>query len=78
MVMSDKEFCEKIHMLIHLVRLDSEFKANSFDRQVGLLIIDKYKDTCAECKQRGEDLKLAKANKPEGFFSKINKALDKN
>jgi hypothetical protein len=77
MVMTEKEFCEKIHMLIHLVRLDTEFKANSLDKQIGLLVIEKYKDVCEQCKQREELMKVSSQKPKQSIFKKIMEAADK-
>lgn len=75
--MTDKEFCEKIHMLIHLVRLDIDFKANTLDKQIGLLVIEKYKDSCEECKLRGELLKSNISKPKQSIFKKLGEVLDK-
>jgi len=74
MVTSDKEFTEKVHLLIHSVRLVSNYKASELEKKLSRLVLDKFKDTCDECKEISEKIK----NQPEekGFFKKLGDLAD--
>jgi hypothetical protein len=58
-MVSDKDFIDKIHMLIHSLRLIEGYKSSMAERKIGDMIIERFKDTCDECRQRGELLKYA-------------------
>lgn len=67
--MSDKEFCDACHSLIHAARLSSNLKPSAIDFKLSKMVIDKFSPTCKECKEAGERIK----NMPEkkGFFGKL-------
>lgn len=71
----DKEALDKIHILIHSLRLIDKYKASNAEKKINDIIIARYSATCEECKQRGEQLKLAPPQK-EGFLDKIGGVLN--
>ena len=69
---TDSQILDKIHVNVHAVRLIPGYKATEFERRIGALIVDKYADTCDECKAVHEKNKLlpqVPANK--NFFDKL-------
>jgi len=72
--MNDKEFCDAIHMEIHAVRRIENYKSNPMERNISKLVIEKFSDTCKECKEIGE--KIKSTPQPEAFFNKLKRAMD--
>lgn len=73
-MMTDKEFCDEVHMNIHALRRVSGYKATPSDIKISKLVIEKYADTCKECREAGE--KNKNAPQKQGFFDKLNGVLD--
>lgn len=73
-MISDKEFCDTIHMEIHAVRRIDNYKPNPMERNISKLVIEKFKDVCKECKEMGEKIKAQP--KPQSFLSKLGKAIE--
>lgn len=48
---------ELIHTNIHAVRMIKGYKPTDFERKVGAIIVEKFKDVCPECKEASERLK---------------------
>ena len=73
--MNDKEFADNIHMEIHAVRRITNYKPNPMERNISKFVIEKFKDTCTECKNVFEQQQ--KQPKEKGsFFSKLGKLAD--
>lgn len=72
--MDNKEFCDAIHMEIHAVRRIENYKSNPMERNISKLVIEKFSDTCKECKEIGE--KIKSQPKPKSFLNKLKGALD--
>jgi hypothetical protein len=71
--MNDKEFSDSVHMNIHAVRLLPGYKATEFEKKISKLVIDKFSDTCSECRSVGENIKNQKPNK--SFFKKLGEVI---
>ena len=69
-MMNDKELVERIHMLIHSARLLKNYKPSKLDIKISNLIIQRFEEECAECKEikYKNDLEL---EEQKGFFDKI-------
>jgi len=76
--MNDKEFIDSIHMEIHAVRRIQNYRANPMEINVSKLVVEKFKDTCKECKEVYErrQQQLTETKK-EGFFQKLGNLADK-
>lgn len=72
--MNDKEFMDKIHILIHSVRLIPNYKPSEFEKKVSLAVIEKFSSSCSECKSVGENAKNVKPKK--SILNKIGEVLD--
>ena len=76
--MNDKEFIDSIHMEIHAVRRIQNYKANPMEINVSKIVVEKFKDTCKECKEVYERRKQQPTEtKKEGFFQKLGNLADK-
>ena len=73
-MLSDKEFCDAVHLLIHSVRLLPKYSPSEFEKRISTLVIEKFSDTCKECKEMGETKKSQP--KKETFLTKLKGALD--
>jgi hypothetical protein len=73
-MLTDTEFIDGVHLLIHSVRLINGYKPSEMEKKVSKLVLDKFED-CKECKEIKERIK----NTPEqkGFFKKLTEAMDK-
>lgn len=72
--MNDKEFCDQVHMNIHAIRLLSKYTPSEMDKKISKLVIDKYSNSCNECKEVGERNKNVQPKK--GFFDKIGEVIN--
>lgn len=50
------KFIEQIHLNIHALRLIPNYNPSEFEKKINLLVINIFKDTCQECKQKSETL----------------------
>jgi hypothetical protein len=73
-MISDKEFADQIHILIHSVRLIPNYKPTEFEKKVSKYVLDKYSETCAECKEIKEKLKN-QPQKEKGFLGKLGSVI---
>lgn len=73
-MITDKEFCEEIHNKIHIFRRVPNYKASLMDQEISKLVIDKYSDTCKDCKERGDKIKANPVTK-KGLFQNIKDAV---
>lgn len=48
---------ETIHTNIHALRLIKGYKPSDFEQKVGAIIVERFKNTCSECKSVSEKLK---------------------
>ena len=73
-MVTDKEFIDQVHLLIHSIRLIPNYKSSEAEKKIGKLVREKFSDTCKECKEISETIK----NQPEkkGFLSKLGGMLD--
>ena len=75
-MVNDKEIVESIHINLHGIRLVSGYKPSEFESNINKLIIERFKDTCQDCKDRYLLKQIDKENKPkEGFLTKLRRAL---
>jgi hypothetical protein len=74
MVMTDKEFCDAVHLNIHSVRLLVGYKPSELEKRISKLVLEKYCNTCNECKTIKEQ--LANAKPPQSLIKKIGGMLD--
>ena len=67
---TDQQILDKIHVNIHAVRLLPKYQATEFERRVANLIVEKYADTCDECREVKERNKV---NPPQNknFLNKL-------
>jgi len=68
---ADKEFADRLHLLIHSLRLIKDYKPSESEKQISALVIAKYEDTCSECKERGLALKYTPVNTTKSILDKI-------
>lgn len=73
MTMTDKEFCDAIHMEIHAVRRIGGYKPNIMEKNISKLVIEKFKDSCKECKEVEE--KLKSLPQQQGMLDKLKGVL---
>jgi hypothetical protein len=71
-MISDKEFCEQMHILLHSVRLISGYKPTEMEKRISQAIIRKFPD-CEECRTQGEKIKNAPPQK--SFIGKLGGIL---
>ena len=71
--MNDKEILDSLHLLIHSVRLIPNYKPTKFEIKVSKLIIEKYKDSCKECKEVLDNSKIP----PKTFLNKLGDSLSR-
>lgn len=71
--MNDKEFADKIHLLIHSVRLIPNYKASEFEKKVSKLVLEHFSN-CDECKEVKEKIKNQPKN--EGFLKRLGRLAD--
>lgn len=76
-IISDEEFVNKVHMLIHSLRLISNYKSSEAEKKLSILVLEKFGDSCAECKEikeRNKYMQLAaqyQQPQKEGLFDKL-------
>ena len=68
--MNDKEFCDVIHMEIHALRRIKDYKPSPSEINISKLVMDKFLNSCKECRERKELLKNIKPQK--GFMEKLS------
>ena len=71
--MNDKQFSDNCHTLIHSLRLIVGYKASEAEKKLSSWVIEKYKDTCSECKEREQIIK--NTPKPKGLMENIKEAM---
>ncbi len=76
MGLTDKEFCDAVHLNIHAVRLVSGYKPSEFEKRISKLVLEKYSGSCKECKSIEEQLKVSAANPKPSFLKKIGGIID--
>lgn len=75
MVMTDKQFCDQVHMNIHAVRLLSNYKPSEMEKRISKLVIERYSNECPECKNIGEAIRISASKPQQSFVQKLmNKA----
>jgi hypothetical protein len=72
--MNDQELSKKIHELIHSLRLINGYKASEAEKKLSGYVIERYKDTCEECKAVSERIKNQPAK--ESFLTKLGRAIE--
>jgi DNA-directed RNA polymerase len=72
--MNDKEFTDSIHILIHSVRLLPNYKPSDLERRISRLVIQRFSDSCSECKEVGDKIKNEPVKK--GFLNKLGEVLN--
>lgn len=76
MVISDKEFADKIHLLIHSARLIQNYNPTNFEKQVSKYVLEKFSDSCSECKLINDKLKTNPPQQKESIFKKLGAAIN--
>lgn len=74
MSISDKEFCDAVHLNLHSVRLITNYKPSELEKRISKLVLEKYSNSCSECKTIKEQ--LANAKPPQSLLKKIGGMLD--
>lgn len=69
----EKELADKIHMLIHSVRLLPNYKPTEFEKRVSKIVLEHFKD-CSECKE--VKAKIENQPKQKGFLSRLGELAD--
>jgi hypothetical protein len=60
---------QALHINIHAVRLIKGYKPTELELRLGAIIVDRFRNTCEECKKVSERLKTQTAeNKKKGFW----------
>ena len=60
---------QALHINIHAVRLIKGYKPTELELRLGAIIVDRFKNTCEECKKVSERLKTQTTeNKKKGFW----------
>ncbi len=72
--MNDKEFADAIHMEIHAVRRINNYKANPMEINISKLVIDKFKNSCNECREVSKKIKQEPEKK--GFLDNLKGVLE--
>lgn len=72
-MVTDKEFIEQVHLLIHSARLIPKYSPSLLEQRVSDLVIEKFSDTCRECKNVREFKKNKKEQK--GFMQKLGEVI---
>ena len=76
-MVTDKEFCEKVHLLIHSVRLITPYNPTNFEKQISKYVLEKFSDSCSECKIINEKLKTNPPQEKKSIFKAIGEAINK-
>ena len=71
--MDDEQILDKLHILVHSLRLIHKYVPNESDKRLSALIVDKFAPVCDECHGVQERNKLAG---PAGGKSFLNKLSD--
>ena len=72
--MEDSKILDLIHTNIHAIRMMPKYSPTEFEKKIGIMIIEKYQDKCAECKEQGIRLKYS-PQQQKGFLTKIGDIL---
>ena len=75
MAMTDKDFAEQIHMEIHALRRIAGYKPSIAEMNISKLVIGRFRESCDECRQRGEQMK--QQPQQESFIKKLGGMLTK-
>jgi len=76
--MTDKEFMDSVHLNIHAVRLLTNYTPTEFEKKISKLVIEKFSNSCNECKTIGERLKATPPQESKSIFKKLGDAINKN
>ena len=71
MVITDKEFCDAVHLNIHAVRLIPNYKPSLLDKKISKLVIEKFMLTCKDCKEIEMKMRYAPEEKESSFLKRI-------
>ena len=76
-MVTEKEFCDAVHLNIHSVRLIAGYKPSEFEKRVSKLVLEKYSPTCTECRNIAEQLKIKpQGQNKESIFKRIGEAIN--
>lgn len=71
-MITDKEIFDKIHVNLHAVRLLPKYVGSEFEKRISALLVEKYADTCDECREVRDKNKLnPNAHQNKNFFDKL-------
>jgi len=76
-MITDKEFMDSIHLNIHAIRLLTNYNnPTEFEKKISKLVIEKFSNTCNECKQRGDFIRANPPQQKQGILKKIGSAIN--
>jgi len=74
-MLTDQQILDKIHINIHAVRLIPKYAPSEFEKRVSALLLEKYAESCEECKAILERNKLMASlplpTQNKGFLGKL-------
>jgi hypothetical protein len=76
MGITEKEFCDAVHLNIHSVRLLTGYKPTEFEKRISKLVLEKYVSSCKECKEIDEKLKANPTQDKPSLLKKIGNAIN--
>ena len=75
-MITDKEFCEQAHLLIHSVRLLQNYSPTNLEKRLSQIVLERFSDSCNECKNIKEKLKAIPSQQKQGILKKIGSAIN--
>jgi hypothetical protein len=76
MVTNDKQLADAVHMNIHAVRLLTGYKPSEFEKKISRIVLERFSDSCDECKKINELLKANPPQQKQSIFKKIGDAIN--
>lgn len=64
LTLTDKEIVDILHTRIHAIRILKDYKAGEMDQVVSKLIVERFKETCKDCR--------------EVFYKNLNPSVNQN
>lgn len=75
-MITDKEFIDEIHLIIHSVRLIPNYKSSPAEQKIGKLVREKFENSCIDCREINEKIKANPQQEKKGFITKIREAVE--
>lgn len=73
--MNEKELSNGVHMIIHSLRLLSNYKPSEAEKKLSKIVIERFKDECTECKEMEEKIKNVPKETKSGILGAITKSI---